>query len=594
MPNTRDKEIAVIGSPSTNTELTLDLLLDAITERLVGALTAFRAQQVDPKSIAREIISVGQIVGIELRNKWHEDSVFKNLIKRTGEIPPITSRQDTRTANLVVGATFKKEGEDKFEPEILGMVPPTGTRVFRVDQPLLDKLLKVYQNEIFYLGRAYANEVLYPMWFKHFGRGPQGANEAYHIAIFGKTGSGKSVLAKNIVLAYARHKEESQMGILIIDPQGEFAKEFGAGTKTGQYTLNYKDVCTTLNRKVHIIRIPQIRLDRWGLFIELISRTDFFRRLSIPYGDKIRDASEVLAENMKREKITLDVLHTKDSFDKAIEILSTEKALTQIYASETSKQRVAGMLADKEVTEPLYKSFWLPVTKLFQPTVESGQEKHTIEDVAWFCLRSKNREVVILDLSGAGLSQQDKQTFWDDQIQALFLERILTALIVKAEELYGEEPLNALVVLDEAHRLAGAGYITEESERARLRRKLIDGVRTTRKYGLGWMFVSQSISSIHKSILDQCRIFMFGFGLAIGDEFRRLKDLAGGDQRSMELYQSFRDPQSFPRSDLREFSFMAVGPVSPLSFAGKPLFFSAFTDPQEFLIVNGLAKQNNT
>ena len=129
----------------------------------------------------------------------------------------------------------------------------------------------------------------------------------------------------------------------------------------------------------------------------------------------------------------------------------------------------------------------------------------------------------------------------------------------------------------------------ESTDRGTLRRKLIDGVRTTRKYGLGWMFISQSVSSIHRSILDQCRILFFGFGLAMGDEFRQLKEFAGGDDRSMELYKSFRDPHSFPRPDLREFPFMAVGPVSPLAFSGRPLFFTAFTRPDEFLAVNSLS-----
>jgi hypothetical protein len=72
----------------------------------------------------------------------------------------------------------------------------------------------------------------------------------------------------------------------------------------------------------------------------------------------------------------------------------------------------------------------------------------------------------------------------------------------------------------------------------------------------------------------------------MGTEFDRLRDFAGGDKRSLELYQSFRDPQSFPRRDLQEFPFMAVGPVSPLAFSGKPLFFTAFTDPAEFLREN--------
>src|SRR5262245_510816 len=165
MSNDRTKDIAVVGSPSTNTELTVDLLQEATEERLVGALTAIEALQ-----NGQRITSVGQIVGIELKNRWHEDSVFRNLVKRTGEIPPITNRQDTRTADFVVGATFR-QSTSGYEPEVLEMVPPTGTRVYRVDQPLLDQLLQGYRSEIVYLGRAYANDVLYPMWFKHFGSG---------------------------------------------------------------------------------------------------------------------------------------------------------------------------------------------------------------------------------------------------------------------------------------------------------------------------------------------------------------------------------------------------------------------------------------
>ena len=49
-----------------------------------------------------------------------------------------------------------------------------------VDQPLINSLLATYlqQREIFYLGKAYANDVLYPMWFKHFGPGVRGAGES--------------------------------------------------------------------------------------------------------------------------------------------------------------------------------------------------------------------------------------------------------------------------------------------------------------------------------------------------------------------------------------------------------------------------------
>ncbi|MBX3331048.1 MAG: ATP-binding protein [Nitrospira sp.] len=583
MANGINQDIAVVGSPSTNTELTIDLLQEAIEERLVGALTAFTAIQ-----NGSPITAVGQVIGIELKNRWHEDSVFRNLVKRTGEIPPITNRQDTRVASLVVGATFKR-GDKGYEPDVLGMVPSTGTRIARVDQALLDQLLSVYQKEIFYLGRAYANDVLYPMWFKHFGSGPGGAGEAYHLAIFGKTGSGKSVLAKNILLAYAQHKPPRQMGLLVIDPQGEFSRDFGSGLGTGSYKLDYKRICTKIDREVVVRRVPDIRLDRWNLFADLISRTQLFPRLTIRTSDWIRNAADVLSERLKEEKVKLTNLHKKESYETALKLLKEDRSLKQIYSGKEGRERLKEMLDDAKVTTPLFEEAWLPVTKLFRETDDSGQRRPVTEEVIDLVLRKDDRCIVIMDLSGAGLSVPDKQTFWSEEVQALLLSRITEALIRKAEELYGKESLNALVILDEAHRLAGTEYFDDDSDRASLRKQLIDGVRTTRKYGLGWMFISQSLASIHKSIVDQCRILSFGFGLAIGDEFRRLKEFAGGDERSMELYRSFRDPASFPREELREFPFMAVGPVSPLAFSGRPLFFTAFTKPDEFLKANKIA-----
>jgi len=583
MPNGRLEDIAVVGSPSTNTELTVDLLQEATAERLVGALVAFNATQ-----DGHPITSVGQIVGIELRNRWHEDSVFRNLIKRTGEIPPITNRQDTRIASLVVGATFVQR-ENGYDPEVLGMVPPTGTRVLRVDQALLDRLLAAYQEEIFYLGQAYANDVLYPMWFKHFGSGPGGAGEAYHLAIFGKTGSGKSVLAKNILLAYARHRPPKQMGLLVIDPQGEFARDFGSGAATGSYRLDYRVACQKIGRKVEVRRVPDMRLDRWNLFADLISRTQLFPRLSIRTQDYIRNAADVLCERLREQKVPLTDIYKKESFEAGLKLLKDERSLKQIYSGKEGRERLKEMIEDSKVTEPLFTDAWLPVAKLFREMDDAGKRRPATEEIVDLVLRRDDRCIVIMDLSGAGLSQPDKQTFWSEEVQALLLSRIMEALIRKAEELYGKEPLNALVILDEAHRLAGTEYFDEDSDRAELRRRLIDGVRTTRKYGLGWMFISQSMASIHKSIIEQCRILFFGFGLAIGDEFRRLKEFAGGDDRSMDLYRSFRDPHSFPRDELREFPFMAVGPVSPLAFSGRPLFFTAFTDPTEFLRANRFA-----
>ena len=102
------------------------------------------------------------------------------------------------------------------------------------------------------------------------------------------------------------------------------------------------------------------------------------------------------------------------------------------------------------------------------------------------------------------------------------------------------------------------------------------------------MFISQTLSSLHKEIIGQLRIFFFGFGLALGTEFQALREIIGGDPNALKLYQSFRDPHSSFDISSRQYAFMTVGPVSPLSFAGTPLFFTAFNTPDEFLETNNL------
>jgi len=588
MPNDRSRDVAVVGSPSTNTELTVDLLQEATEERLVGALTAFEAVQ-----NGQRITSVGQIVGIELKNRWHEDSVFRNLVKRTGEIPPITNRQDTRTADLVVGATFR-QSTNGFEPEVLGMVPPTGTRVYRVDQPLLDRLLEVYRSEIVYLGRAYANDVLYPMWFKHFGSGPGGAGEAYHLGVFGKTGSGKSGLAKMMLCAYARHP---QLGVLVIDPQGEFSLEL-SGTRVGQQGLQLDQVVRGQGRAINVFRIGDLQLDDWETFEEMLQSLRFLEQLGIPSrsADNSRKAAEVI-RNALEGTHRLDNLGTQQALDDALRAVADQNNATYIYSSQRARelqQRVQRLQNDRNRLTQVFNQSWTPICQLFSAGQNrqrlfsySGQQPGVINMLLGSAGATGPRPVIVIDIS-----RQGNQRFWSEELQRRILGKLLNILVSQAtSSLSTQQSANVLVLLDEAHRHAPSGRLEDDSEADRLRSLLRRAVRETRKYGIGWFFISQTLGGLDNEILQQLRILAFGFGLAMGTEFDRLRDFVGGDKRALELYQSFRDPQSFPRRDLQEFPFMAVGPVSPLAFSGKPLFFTAFTDPAEFLRVNSLQVQ---
>jgi len=577
MTKERNWDIAVVGSPSTNTELTIDLLQEAVEERLVGALVAFKTTQG-----GAPLVSVGQVVGIELRNRWHEDSVFRNLVKRTGEIPPITNRQDTRTASLVVGATFRKTNEG-YDPDVLGMVPATGTRVLRIDQVLLDRLLSAYREEVFYLGRAYANDVLYPMWFKHFASGPRGAGEAYHFGVFGKTGSGKSGLAKMLLLAYARHPE---LGILVIDPQGEFSNEL-KGQRIGEQLLPVDAVIRGMKRPIVRYTIQALKLDDWDLFEELLVTMRFTEKLGIP--QKSSDNSRIAAETVRRTLVTahqhLDALGTQDVLRTVL--LAVQAGAGRVYTTPGRADQLRDRITEVLTSElaQVYGEAWQPICSLFA----AGGDKRTLFGVVDSLVGSQPvantpRPLVVVDISERG-----NQRIWSEELQRRILANLLNALIARAQQTLGTGVgANVLVLLDEAHRHAPSGHLESGTQAEVLRSVLRKAVRETRKYGVGWFLVSQTLGGIDNEILQQLRILFFGFGLALGDEYRKLGEFAGGDKRAMELYQSFRDPHSAPRRDLREFPFMAVGPVSPLAFSGRPVFFSAFIKPEEFCGVNKL------
>ena len=216
------------------------------------------------------------------------------------------------------------------------------------------------------------------------------------------------------------------------------------------------------------------------------------------------------------------------------------------------------------------------MARLFQEDHASGRRK--VEDaLKWLLDTSKSRRpVLIVDVS----KEQAHGLLWNDTIQALVIKRLLEGITYTAEDMYKEgESLNALVVIDEAHRLAPRELPNDEDAPRAVRTVLIDAARTTRKYGLGWLFISQTLSSLHPEILHQLRIFFFGFGLALGQEFQSLRQLVGSSGTALDLYQLFRDPHS---------AFDTIGPVSPLSFSGSPLFLNAFNAIEAFLDANNL------
>nr|MDO8115876.1 ATP-binding protein [Candidatus Sigynarchaeota archaeon] len=548
------ERIGVIGSPSSTGELNIDILDAASAKNLVGCLAVFRYNQDNVDNYA-----LSQITEVTMENVWTQDPTMKGIIRRKGRVDPITGRQDTHIATMTVSSVLA-DVDGKLEPSSFGTVPPTGTYVKFIDAELMDALIEARKQELFYLGTIYGSEIKLPMWFKHFGNhGDQmGLGEAYHIGIFGKTGSGKSVLAKMVMMAYARHKA---MSLFVLDPQGEFSSDFGKHGLLGSV------LDSNLHRDTTVVHLQDLVLEYSNeLFEKLLIVSGFFDSIKIAFE---KHYSRFFSEMMKyihslrvydidpsqdlerKRKITTELYHSSKVFRHIWEHVRTDDFVTKVAFTDEPKNRIKKALEDASFPD-VYKH-WKSVTYLFTKGRGNGRDSRAISEL--FNLGKKEGSFVIIDLS---LKEKPRDLFWNERIKYIATQEILKTITNNAETTYKEgNSLNTLVILDEAHRFVPK-IVPEDDEVAKIRTLLIDGIRTTRKFGLGWMFISQSLSSLDREIINQMRVYFFGFGLAWGIERAALRELIGGAEKSLNLYQAFKDPQSGLTS--REYPFMSIGP----------------------------------
>ncbi|HVW46834.1 MAG TPA: ATP-binding protein [Solirubrobacterales bacterium] len=565
----QSERLGVVGSPSTTAELSMDVLGTAVQKKLVGELAFLQFPQ-----DGREHYALGQITEVELRNVWHEDPTIRSLIRQRGGVEQISERQDTHLGRMTLSAIFAADPSGRYQPAFLGTVPSTGGNIYLVRDGLLEKLLEPFKDELFYLGRVYGSTPRLPMWFKHFGSGAGGAGEAYHLGIFGKSGSGKSVLAKLILLAYARHAE---MGAIIVDPQGEFARDLREGAPPHEgMQLPIRQTLDGLGRDTVVLGVSDLVLDRWEIFEEILFESSLFERVAMRRAENRRLACSEVVQHLKRRKVKLVDLHKRESLDVLWSTFDDEKARQRVYKDKGTRELFEAQIAALDL-DVMHSEIWAPIGELFNDS-RSGARK-----VNWAIDSALNdKKILVIDLSG----KDSEGLYWTSRIQALTIRKVLQDLQRRAEDAYKEgESLNTLVLIDEAHRLAPREKPDDQVEE-RVRSQLIDAVRTTRKYGLGWMFISQTLASLHPEILNQLRIMFFGFGLALGQEYEAVARLIGSRGPALDLYRLFRDPHSSFSVESREYSFMTIGPVSPLSFAGTPLFLNVFNNSADFLGAN--------
>ncbi|MEM2600800.1 MAG: DUF87 domain-containing protein [Candidatus Hadarchaeales archaeon] len=559
----RGEHIGAITSPSTSTTFLIDVMESAYESSLVGNFCVIPFKQE-----GRPTYALGQIVSLELTNPYLEGHSVRKIVSVRGTAPPLTGvTHDVKVAEILVTSTFAlKEGQ--LLPSTVGTVPQTGTEVYKLNQPIVDKLVELRGSErekISFVGQIYNTDILAPMCFEHFGKG--GLGEAYHLGIFGKTGSGKSYMARMIISCYARHPE---MSIFVFDTVGEYSDDIRKGERLGK-------IMSRLGRPVFVYSIGNIRLCDPRTLSRILLRSQFMRELGVfgsEYEISVAEYIErFLDQNLSQGYVLISTLGQRVSITDSLalgELLAyLDQNLNRIYGSPQPIMRVRDRIRTNFTR---LHNIWRSVATLFEP----GPQKVSVEDIA---KRLGQGEVIFLDLSVPPVG-----VFWDPSVQAIALAEIVERLRREAEDFFRRgERMNLLVVLEEAHRFIPRERPEDEDLR-RLKERLVVNVFETRKYGLGWFFISPTANGLEQRIMEQLRIYFFGYGLSWGAERRAIETFVGGGKygaRHMDLYTSFADPRSTGR-----YPFMVYGPVSPLSVSGAPIFLEAL-DFNLFLEKNG-------
>lgn len=572
--------VASVSSPSSNYEVTLDLNETGRETPLVGAMLALS----NPMGVGEEL-AIGTVTEVTTRNKWHEDSTFRGLAGEDGAIEGLSGNSgDIRTATIRLQAAWRRNDEaETWRPSgpSLRMSPATGTSVHLVDEGLISSLT-ADTSDLHYMGHLGGTDrVRLPLTLPDFA-GPAGA---WHAGIYGQSGSGKSQATAYLLAGQMRHRN---LGIIIVDPQGQWAAEEGMA-------FSVQGFASEMGRRVAVRRISEdLRLAAEApLFTSLLGKTNF-----LPQITKMSEETQgiVLDEIEKIVRDTED-WENADSEELMREVFTTlvnphAKYLSRIYADETRQDRLRDAIndildSDKRAREVL--RLFAPIHNLFQATNPVGGTRHSLwHEITSVFDRdpSTSAPLLILDMSSKAAPSMDDdaamaaadayEILENDAVKAAILRNLFKTLKRASEDRFRNGVnLNTLVVLDEAWRYAPNPATTSEKEVAALSTELAGYARDTRKFGIGWLYISQSTRSVNLNIWDQMSVRVFGFGLSGGD-LDKMGEIVDS-RSSLSLYRGFGNPRSTGR-----YPFLLTGPVSPLSANSTPVVLQAYTDFQDF------------
>jgi len=559
------KDVGVLGSPNQLDTFTMDVLGDMLEEPLYGKLLKFDHFEKDAGDV-RTLKVICQVAEIQNRNVWHEQVGMRSLIKVRGRLTNLSGDADLKLSSLSYLGSYVPS-VDLWTPMNIGTPPRSGTKVTFVVQDDINYAAKANECGAWYLGKVPGTDLLVPFSIKHFGPVKEGGvGEARMFGVFGQSGSGKSIVAAEIITGFSKHEK---MGVMIIDPQGEFYNnKFGGSTG---FTFDFHDMVRKTKKELISYTIDEIQLEEnVQIFIQLLKGRGIIKGMGMGTDEKVDAFCEYLENELNQKMIRQHLRiqnYTYAQFcDDAINIVQ------RIYQGEYGANK-AGAINDTRRTSHALQQKFNGCLEFYRPNSPDGHQKIGLSNLIRAFLDGK---MVIISMVCNDLIYEDK---------IMIVSQIVDKIINESETRYnsGSENLNGIIVLDEAHRYAPQKTQDDDlpDSAIRLRKQLEKATRETRKYCLGWLFITQSIVSFSKDIYRQLTDVWYGYGLTIGGDVEHVKSKIGED--SYALYAHFPNPKQTDK-----YHFVAYGGSVSLGTMGKPIAIEGFSSTDEFLKINKL------
>jgi len=589
---TTNNSVAVTGSPNTSTDVTFDVRATHLRTPILGTLLTLTVP-VANQDHSEDLLVLGQVASIEMKNRWHEEQALKNYIKLHGRLPHLTEIGDTTTGNLQIIGAYRRmsDTEKPWDKTRLSVPPGSGLQINKVDGNLINEIMRGDFGYA-YLGNFYGTDnVSAPVYVRHFGDfNSRGSGEAYMGGVFGPSGSGKSVIAATLIALWSHNPS---MGILILDPQSEFSENaFARGTG---FNFDFHQMLAQLsgNRFIpaqHIIRLDQLQLEGTDMFVQVLQEKGFFECLGLS-SQKTQDATEYITR-------LLDDLEEQNTWNSTMDWNQVEQILVNVvprsrtgaqsaqnqepyatvftreaasaYASGNRASKAQEFLSSWQAQNRNLSRIWNETVQLFRSQNPSGGQRvnlfQTLEDI----VLHGNIRILDLNPQAINMSQRFK----------LYLMDFVFRRLRQISHIYYRQnrPGNALIVLDEAGRYIPQDTGEDEMLR-RLCQKLTDSVKEMRKMRCGFIFITQTIAEIQKEIYRNLHFRIYGVGLGVGADADHICSREGDD--AFELYRSLPDPRLS-----RTFSFMVAGVLLALGSSGKPMVIEGFPSGQAVIDAN--------